>query len=455
MLGERPDGKWASFEFGVVAPRQNGKDAIFEGRELTGLFLLNEQLIIHSAHEQATATEHFRRLLNLIEGVPEFDRRVLKAPKGKGAEAIELRGGQRIFFKTRTAGGGRGFTGDLVVLNEAMIVPGAFTAALVPTMAARSIEGNPQLVYGASAVDQQQHEHGIVLSRLRHRAMKGAMRVGYCEWSVDVRAWLEAHGLEFDPKKPEIEQVPAELLADPEAWAESNPGLGIRISQEHIANEQGGSEGGAMAPREFMVERLGIGDWPSIDGTEGSVLNLDTWNEIADEHSKATGPVAFSFDVSPDRSSSTIAAAGSRADGHRHIEVIDYGRGTAWVIDRLVELKGRHAHVGIVCDGAGPAGSLVPELEQRGIDVTIVNAKEHAQACGLIYDAIESRTVHHGGKQTELNAAVRVATRRTLGDAWAWSRRGSTIDISPLVACTLAFWGSVTLGPSEPWASSW
>jgi hypothetical protein len=30
------------------------------------------------------------------------------------------------------------------------------------------------------------------------------------------------------------------------------------------------------------------------------------------------------------------------------------------------------------------------------------------------------------------------AKKRPLGDAWAWSRKSSAVDISPLVACTLA-----------------
>jgi hypothetical protein len=30
---------------------------------------------------------------------------------------------------------------------------------------------------------------------------------------------------------------------------------------------------------------------------------------------------------------------------------------------------------------------------------------------------------------------------RPLGDAWAWARRGVSVDISPLVAVTLAKWG--------------
>src|SRR4051812_18108386 len=209
-LGERPDGKWAAFEVGLVVPRQNGKGTILEARELAGLFLLGEKLLIHSAHEQATSSEHFRRLLTLIEGVPEFERRVMKAPKGKGAEAIELRGGQRIFFKTRTGGGGRGLTGDLVVLDEAMILPETVTGALVPTMAARSVHGNPQLWYAGSAVDQTIHEHGIVFARMRERGVAQAPRVAWFEWSAD---------------GDHPEDVPVEVREDPATWAQANPGM--------------------------------------------------------------------------------------------------------------------------------------------------------------------------------------------------------------------------------------
>jgi hypothetical protein len=36
------------------------------------------------------------------------------------------------------------------------------------------------------------------------------------------------------------------------------------------------------------------------------------------------------------------------------------------------------------------------------------------------------------------DAARAGATERPLGDAWAWGRRKSSVDISPLVAATLA-----------------
>src|ERR1035438_568518 len=60
-LGERQNGKFAAFAVGLVVSRQNGKGSILEARELAGLFLLGERLIIHSAHQFDTSIEAFNR----------------------------------------------------------------------------------------------------------------------------------------------------------------------------------------------------------------------------------------------------------------------------------------------------------------------------------------------------------------------------------------------------------
>ncbi len=83
-LGERPDGKWAAFEVGVEMPPQNGKGGIIEARELAGLFLLGERLIVHTAHEFPTALEAFRRVLELIESTPDLDSRVWRVSRSHG-----------------------------------------------------------------------------------------------------------------------------------------------------------------------------------------------------------------------------------------------------------------------------------------------------------------------------------------------------------------------------------
>src|SRR3954470_5539568 len=45
-MGERHDGQWATPRVGVSVPRQNGKGAIIEARELAGLLIFGEDTII-------------------------------------------------------------------------------------------------------------------------------------------------------------------------------------------------------------------------------------------------------------------------------------------------------------------------------------------------------------------------------------------------------------------------
>lgn len=425
MLAERADGKWAAFEFGLVVPRQNGKGSVLEARELAGLFLLGEELLIHSAHEQLTATNHFYRLLNLIEEVPEFDRRVLKAVRGKGAEAIKLRGGQEILFKTRTGDGGRGLTGDFVALDEAMILRAATMAALVPTMAARSMVGNPQLVYAGSAVDQDKHEHGVILARLRERALACDPRVGYMEWSVDGD----------DPDK-----VPPEVRHGPAARAQANPGYEIRISDEFISNEAAG----ALGPREFAVERLGVGDWPDTSQEAGRVISREAW-AACPEHNPAnrvTGVPMFALDSNMDGTWASLGVAGLRDDALPQIALVRHERGTDWVVDACVALKAKHRRMRLVVDKGGPAAHLIPALKLAGIRLVVTSMEEYAASCADFVAAVNETAVRYPFPQPELDDAIANARRAPLGDRWKWSRKDSAgADISPLVSVTLALWG--------------
>ena len=57
-----------------------------------------------------------------MEDNPDFSRRVKRVSRSHGEEGIELTTGQRIRFRTRTKGGGRGFSGDCLILDEAMVL---------------------------------------------------------------------------------------------------------------------------------------------------------------------------------------------------------------------------------------------------------------------------------------------------------------------------------------------
>jgi len=81
----------------------------------------------------------------------------------------------------------------------------------------------------------------------------------------------------------------------------------------------------------------------------------------------------------------------------------------------------------------------VRPLENLGVQLVKVGARDYASACGHFHDLIEERAVRHLGTD-ELATAVKNAATRPLGDAWAWSRKNSAADISSLVAATLAVW---------------
>lgn len=129
MTGIRPDGRWSAFESALIISRQNGKNQILEVRELGGLFLFGEQMIIHTAHEFKAAAEHFRRVRDTISSYDDLSRRVKRVMTSHGDEAIELRqaptlifgpGGKRVRrnvggrlrFLARSRGSGRSFTAD-------------------------------------------------------------------------------------------------------------------------------------------------------------------------------------------------------------------------------------------------------------------------------------------------------------------------------------------------------
>jgi hypothetical protein len=418
-LGERPDGRWAAREVGVVVPRQNGKGALLEARELAGLFLLGEGFITHSAHQFDTSKEHYRRLKDLISETPEFHARV--KPRGykesHGEEGIELRSGQRIRFRTRTKGGGRGFSGDLLVLDEAMDLPLSAHGALLPTLSARP---NPQIWYTGSAVDQNVHEHGLVLTRVRSRGTSGDDDgLLYAEWSAD----------------GDIDDL-RDVLDDEGAWATANPGLGIRIDRDTVALERR-----SMDPRTFAVERLGVGDWPDLEDLDrDDRIDSEAWEACVDVESRVSGPKRFAVDVRPDRQASAICVAGYRPDGRRHVEVVEHKAHTRWVPERARELQQRHQAGPILLDQRGPAASLIKAFVEAGVRFEAVGAQEHAQGAGILFDGVDERAIRHLDQPT-LTAAARGAVKKSLGDQFTWSRRNSAVDISPLVAVTLALYG--------------
>jgi hypothetical protein len=140
-----------------------------------------------------------------------------------------------------------------------------------------------------------------------------------------------------------------------------------------------------------------------------------------------------------------------RPDGLAHVETVQHDRGTGWVVPRLVELVGKHEAAKVFCDAAGPAGALIPDLEKKKIEVEALTAQDYARACGGFFDGVEQRTAApsgHAGDPVRDQGRSDEAARGRVGVV----AENSGVDITPLVAATLALWGTVTAkAPRSAW----
>ena len=413
-VAEGADGRCAALRKASIVPRQNGKGAILECLELGWLFLPSEiRLILHTAHELKTSLEAYLRLKTLIKETAFLDRRVSKYVETNGKEAIELRNGVRLKFIARSGGSGRGLSGDRVVLDEAYNLSDGTLSALIPTLSARP---DPQIVITSSAPTLEPRSDD--LRRLCKEGRAGGPRLAYSEWCADPTG---------DPD-------------DDGQLGKANPGLGIRLHLDFVRTV----EQPTLTADDFDRERLGRWIDPAEMGT--SPIPIGAWDACVDPAAPIPASPCFAFDVSPDRAHASIAVAGRRKDGRRQVEVVD-DDGVPVRIDRvvprLVELAGKHKPPAIACDPTGPAGALLPALAAAGLEVVTVTTQDHQRACGAIYDGVMDATVRHIG-QPALRSALLGAVQRTVGDAWLWSRRNSRVDITPLVASTLALWAEST-----------
>lgn len=436
-MGVDEQGNWTATEVGVIVPRQNGKGAILEALCVWWLLTQPNALILWSAHEFKTAREAFLRVKTLIENSSLNKHMNATFRVGKGEEAVEAKNGSRLRFVARSQVSGRGFSGDLIILDEAFALTDDQMAALMPTLSARK---HIQIWYTSSAPLLTSG----VLRTLCKQGREGIPKLAYFEWCAEQ----------------------TDELDDRDAWAKANPALGYRITEEFTENEMF-----RLDPEDFQRERLGV--W--LEDIFETVVDLHVWGSLVSEDQSPGDPVALAFDISPDRRFSAICAASLREDGTVLLEVIDVLPGTGWIVPRLVSLVEKHQPCVVMVDSNSPATSLLPDLVDAGLELTkdpepgdeeiIVKTTmpELVQACGLFYDSVighnKGTVIAKDGEEIEistwgvrhlddeaLNAAIEGAAQRPLGDAWAWSRKSSVVNIAPLVAVTLAVYGLAVYG---------
>jgi hypothetical protein len=426
-LSERTDGKWAAKTVGLSAPRQNGKSQLIVARALAGVLLFGEKKVVISAHQQDTARETFGKFMDLIEDSPalekqlrggSIDKGVLQAVMREQITFTPLDGGSpaKILFKARTKAGNRGFSSDLLFVDEAQRLDPAAWVSINSTMSARP---NPQIhLMGTPPTPEDQ---GETFTKIRDTAKSG---------NSTSLAWLEWSASEDDD--PALE----------ETRRKANPAWDTRINHDVV---QGEFE--SYSPDEFAVDRLGI--WLT-GGSKPRVIDRKAWDAAAIPASAvpADGTVAYGVKFSPagDRYGVGVALL---SDDVVHVEALPpqpMGAGTSqlaeWLVDRWRDCAA------IVIDGKSGAQDFYNVLRRKGVPASrlVLAASDKAIAANamLARKVADGSLTHLAVGQEGLDESVRNAAKRDIGafGGWGFEPAVPGADMLPVESVALAALGT-------------
>lgn len=396
----------------VVVGRQSGKTTGIALPRIATALLQPRGLALYTAQDRNLARDKWEEHVEGLMATP-FKRAVAKVVRRNGSEALVMRNGARYRIFTPNKKGARGNTGArLVVIDEGMTHPDmSVVGSAQPTMATVAFA---QLLILSNAGD----DASTMLAHYRDLGRSAGGELVYFEWAPT-----------SDDPDP----------ADPAVWRQAIPSLGLPhgVTLPAVAEAQRTTDARVFAQEWLNVWQSGAGA-PLIDPALFDAL-ADVDAELLDQR-----PVV-AYDVAPDRARASIAAATRDPDTGRIVcTIVDARPGTSWLVPAILELDPDR----VIADTV--AGDLAAsQLAEHGIPVDLVGGLDVARACATFVDVIAAgHLTHHA--QAALVDAIAGAVTRPFGDAWAWSRRLSSSDVTPLVAATLATWGTFDLAGLHP-----
>lgn len=418
----------------VLVARQNGKTLVSVVLALWALFVRGVQLIVGTAQTLDIAEEVWGMVVEMAEASDDLKPLIKSVTRVNGKKSISLISGGRYKVAPASRRGGRGLSADLILLDELREqTTWDAWAAVTKTMLARP----DAMVWAMSNAGDGT---SVVLDRLRkigHASIGDPD--GICGDDFDAGDLADASVGIFEWSAP-----PDEDIMSLDGLLAANPSCGYTIELGSLLSARA-----TDPPVVFLTECLC--QW--YKAAAKSPFPSDAWEACSDAASLIDDytDIAFGIDVSDDRRYTALAVCGRRADGAAHVEVIEYRTGISWIVEWIRRhLVADFGHVRIAVQGRGcPASSTVDLLRTiDGVEVVEVVGRDVAATCGRFYDSVmasiappgdETLRVYHR-PQPVLDMAAATAQTKAMGDgAWAWDRSKSTEDISPLVACTLAF----------------
>lgn len=443
---DKPDGSWMlRFRTVVILiGRQNGKTTMGAILSLFFLYWLRSGLVIGTAQDLEQAEDTWSMCVEMAEADEELSQEIAHVWRTNGAKRLQLTGGRDYRVRASTRKAGRGKSADLVLLDElrehqnfeayaalsktgiaresallwCMSNAGDGTSVVLRhlRMQAHRLLGDPDGIVGATGDAQ-----AVAPEMLDDTAL------GIFEWSASPDLPITSH----------------------EAWRQANPSLGYTITERAIRSAC------ADDPEDvFKTECLC--QWVTAAVTPP--FPVGAWEQGTDAQSEIAidSPLWFGVDISDDRNRSSIAVCGLRADRTYHVELIEYRVGVGWLQSWFAERAPKYHGMKVALQVKGSPVAAMADIigSVDGVEIVPCQGADVAGWCGRLWDAVaacdadsnsDSVPIYHR-PQPALDLAANIAATRPLGDgAWAWDRKKSLEDISPLVACTMAYGAATSI----------
>lgn len=398
-------GLWVHTKFGYSVPRRNGKNEVVAIREMFGL--KNGEHILHTAHRTTTTHSAWERLLDLL-GKSGIE--VASSYRAFGKEHIEIAGGGKIEFRTRTSKGGLGEGFDLLVIDEAQEYQDDQESALKYVV---TDSKNPQTIF--TGTPPTTVSSGTVFTKFRSAVMAGKTEnSGWAEWSVERLT---------DPR-------------DKDAWYETNPSLGTVFTERSVTDEIGDD------PTDFNIQRLGL--W--IRYNQKSAITADEWKQLQEPAvPPLRGRLFVGVKYGHDSGNVSVSIAVKTTDERIFVEAIDCREiraGNGWIVDFLRAAAPSIKRV--IVDGANGQQLLADDMKDAKLRSPILpTVRQIIVANAAFEQGLYAGAICHMG-QPALAQAVSNCEKRAIGSNGGFGYRSikDGVDVSLLDSAILAYWAA-------------
>lgn len=417
----------------LLVARQNGKTFLLVLLILWRMVLDGSPLVIGTAQNLDVAEEAWAKAVAIVEAIPDLEAIKAKVSKVNGKHSLTLTNKARYKVQAATRRGGRGFSGDLVILDELREHQtwDAWSAVSKTTMARKRAQAIGASNAGDIASIVLRHLRKVAIDALEGRKPNEAVEIDGEEIEIDddslgIFEWSAADG---------------RAVTDRDGWAEANPSLGYTITEKAIA-------AACKTDPEWIFRTEVLCQF--VNTSKGGPFPEGKWEATRDPASRRLegAPLYACVDTSHNRTMTYIAIAAVREDGKWHVEIIAARAGTDWVLPWFKARPGKFAAITMQTKGA-PVSSLVPEFEEAGITLVEWAAENLGRASGILYDAVNDEKLRHRD-QPALDIAAVSALTKPAGDAWLIDRKNSPEDAAPLVCIAAALWLMFTRPKPKP-----